>query len=165
MLSASIIAKLDELAQRHEELALLLAAPEAAQDRARYANLMKEFADLAPITDAYGGFKRREAELESARALLDDADPELRALAREPMPTPCRPNSSAPSANWPAVWCRQTPTTPATPSLRSAPAPAATKRRSSPAICSECTPVTRIAAGGNWSASPSARASAAATRK
>ena len=82
MLSASIIAKLDELAQRHEELALLLAAPEAAQDRARYANLMKEFADLAPITDAYGEFKRREAELESAQALLDDADPELRALAR-----------------------------------------------------------------------------------
>ncbi len=82
MLSASIIAKLDDVARRHEELALLLAEPEAAADRTRYALLMKEFAELAPITAAHGDLKRREAELHSAQALLDDDDPELRELAR-----------------------------------------------------------------------------------
>ena len=83
MLSASIIERLDALARRHEELALLLASPEAAGDRGRYAALMKEFAGSTPITAAYDDLKRHEAELESALALVDDDDSELRRLARD----------------------------------------------------------------------------------
>ena len=82
MLSASILAKLDQLAQRQRELSDLLAAPEATAERTRYAALMKEFSELAPVLDAWAAVTRQRAELASAQALLDDDDAELRELAR-----------------------------------------------------------------------------------
>ena len=82
MLPASVLGKLDDLAQRHEELSMLLADPEVVSDRTRYASLMKEFSELVPVTGAYADFRRRMAELAAAEELLDDDDPEMRVLAR-----------------------------------------------------------------------------------
>ena len=82
MLPASVLGKLDDLAQRHAELSMLLADPEVVSDRARYAALMKEFSELVPVVGAHADFKRTLADLASAEELLDDDDPELRALAR-----------------------------------------------------------------------------------
>ena len=82
MLPASVLGKLDDLAQRHEELSMLLSDPEVVADRTRYANLMKEFSELVPVMSAYADLKRKTADLAAAEELLDDDDAELRAIAR-----------------------------------------------------------------------------------
>ena len=82
MLPASVLGKLDDLTQRHEELAMLVADPEVVSDRTRYAHLMKEFSELVPVMGAFAEFKRTAADLRAAEELLDDADQELRDLAR-----------------------------------------------------------------------------------
>ena len=84
-LSSSITAKLDDLADRHEELAALLADAEVVADRERYTALSREYAGLEPLIGAYREFQRKTGELEEARSLESDDDPEIRELAREDM--------------------------------------------------------------------------------
>ena len=82
MLPASVLGKLDDLGQRHEELSMLVADPEVVADRTRYASLMKEFSELVPVMHAYADLKRKTADLAAAEELLGDDDAELRAIAR-----------------------------------------------------------------------------------
>ena len=84
-LSSSITAKLDDLADRHEELAALLADAEVVADRERYTALSREYAELEPLIGAYREFQRKTGELEEARSLESDDDPDIRELAREDM--------------------------------------------------------------------------------
>ena len=49
-MSPSIRRKLDALAERHEEVGLLLAAPEVAADNKRFRELSREYAQLEPLT-------------------------------------------------------------------------------------------------------------------
>jgi len=80
-MSPSIRRKLDALAERHEEVGLLLAAPEVAADNKRFRELSREYAQLEPLTRALREFDGATAELEAARALL--ADPDMRDMAQE----------------------------------------------------------------------------------
>ncbi len=48
-MNPSIRRKLDELAERHQEVALLLAQPEVVDDNARFRDLSREFAQLEPL--------------------------------------------------------------------------------------------------------------------
>ncbi|MBX3727442.1 MAG: peptide chain release factor 1 [Xanthomonadales bacterium] len=73
--------RLERLAQRHEEVGLLLAQPEVAGDGQRFAELSREYARLQPVTDALAAHRRNSVELEAARGMLGDAD--LREMARE----------------------------------------------------------------------------------
>ena len=80
-MSPSIRRKLDALAERHEEVGLLLAAPEVAADNKRFRELSREYAQLEPLTRALREYDGANAELEAARALL--ADPDMRDMAEE----------------------------------------------------------------------------------
>jgi peptide chain release factor 1 len=80
-MSPSIRRKLDALAERHEEVGLLLAAPEVAADNKRFRELSREYAQLEPLTRALREFDTASAELDAARALL--ADPDMRDMAQE----------------------------------------------------------------------------------
>ena len=82
-LSSSITTKLDDLADRHEELAALLADAEVVADRERYTALSREYAELEPLIGAYRVFQRKTGELEEARSLESDDDPVIRELAQE----------------------------------------------------------------------------------
>ncbi|MBS0556653.1 MAG: peptide chain release factor 1 [Proteobacteria bacterium] len=75
----SIRRRLDTLAERHQEVALLLAQPEVIGDNARFRDLSREFAQLQPLADTLARFDATEKSLESARAML--GDPDLRELA------------------------------------------------------------------------------------
>ena len=83
MLSTSIVAKLTALADRHEELAALLADPTVVADRERFAALSKEYAELEPVIAAYGSYRKTSADLDEALHLAEDEDEELRELARQ----------------------------------------------------------------------------------
>ena len=82
-LSSSITAKLDALAERHEELSALLAEAEVMANRERYAALSREYAELEPVVGAYREHQRKTGELDEARSLESDDDPAIRELARE----------------------------------------------------------------------------------
>ncbi len=82
-LSPSMQAKLAGLADRFEEVAALLSDPDVVADRNRYTALSKEHAELDPVMQSYTRLRRQLDELEDARSLADDDDPEMRELAQE----------------------------------------------------------------------------------
>jgi peptide chain release factor 1 len=73
------VAVFDERAAQLEER---LADPGMAKDRKAFAELGKELAALRPIVEAGGAYRRTLAEIEDARAVLEDPDPEMHELAR-----------------------------------------------------------------------------------
>jgi peptide chain release factor 1 len=82
-LSPSIAAKLDDLQGRHEEIAMLLSDPAVLGDRSRFADLSREYAELEPVVNGLRSYRALEGALREAESLENDADAELRALARE----------------------------------------------------------------------------------
>jgi peptide chain release factor 1 len=77
---------LQQLVERHEELARLLALPDAAADATRFRELSREYARLEPLCAAQAELARLEAEQSALGALSTDSDPELRALAADELP-------------------------------------------------------------------------------
>jgi peptide chain release factor 1 len=80
-MTPSVRRKLEALAERHQELTLLLAEPAVHNDQGRYRDLSKEFAELSPLSAALAEYDASGRALEAARALGNDRDPELRELA------------------------------------------------------------------------------------
>jgi peptide chain release factor 1 len=73
--------RLEQLLERHHEVGLLLAEPEAANNPARFRELSREYAQTQELAEVFAESQKAEAELAHARAML--ADPDLRELARE----------------------------------------------------------------------------------
>ena len=80
-MSPNIRRKLEALAERHEELGLMLADPAAANDNKRFRELSQEYAQLEPVTRALADFDSARRDLAAAEALR--SDPEMRDLAEE----------------------------------------------------------------------------------
>jgi peptide chain release factor 1 len=79
-----VIDKLEALAERHRELEKLVADPDLLKDPARYRDTMREHSRLSETMDLYGEYRRILSDLEGALAIShDEADPELRAMARD----------------------------------------------------------------------------------
>ena len=83
-MSPSIRRKLEQLAERHQEVAALLADAGTVADAARFRALSKEYAQLEPVVQALARFDANAAALDSARAMLRDA--EMKELAQEEIP-------------------------------------------------------------------------------
>ena len=75
--------RLSELVARHDELTGLMARPEIATDPNLLARYGRELARLDPIVAALRDEAATDEALASARALLDDPDADVRALARD----------------------------------------------------------------------------------
>jgi peptide chain release factor 1 len=77
----SIRRKLEQLAERHQELEHMLASSEVLSDPKRLRDVSREHAQLAPLTAALRAYDENGSALESARAMLED--PELKNLATD----------------------------------------------------------------------------------
>ncbi|HBY60959.1 MAG TPA: peptide chain release factor 1 [Solibacterales bacterium] len=75
--------KLDEIEARFEELTRQMADPEVINDAAQYRKITKTQSELSEIVDKYREWKRVEGNLEQSRQMLEEADPDLRAMAEE----------------------------------------------------------------------------------
>jgi peptide chain release factor 1 len=75
-------ARLRQALERAEEVERLLADPVVARDSAQLQSLGREHARLAPVVRLADRVKRLQGELDQARELAGEADPELVALAR-----------------------------------------------------------------------------------
>jgi peptide chain release factor 1 len=80
-MTPSIRRKLESLAERHEEIGLLLAQPDVLADNNRFRELSREYAQLEPVTNSLREHDQAERELGETRAMLDD--PELRDMAQD----------------------------------------------------------------------------------
>ncbi len=80
-MTPSIRRKLEQLAERHQELEHLLASADVAADAKRLRELSREHAQLAPLTATLASHDEAVRALEAARAML--ADPEMAELAVE----------------------------------------------------------------------------------
>ncbi len=75
-------ARLRQALQRAEEVGLALANPAVTRDPAQLQSLGREHTRLAPVVRLAERLARLERDLEQARELATEADPELVALAR-----------------------------------------------------------------------------------
>jgi peptide chain release factor 1 len=80
-MTPSIRRKLESLAERHEEIGLLLAQPDVLADNNRFRELSREYAQLEPVVASLRERDQAERELGDTRAMLDD--PELRDMAQD----------------------------------------------------------------------------------
>jgi len=78
-MTPTIRRKLEALAERHEEIGLLLSQPEVLADNTRFRELSQEYAQLEPVAASLREHELAERELAETRAMLDD--PELREMA------------------------------------------------------------------------------------
>jgi len=82
-MKASILAKLDNLDDRYQEVAALLSDSETIADQNRFRDLSKEYAELEPVVKAYVDYRDVINNLQEAKLLLKDSDPDMRAMAQD----------------------------------------------------------------------------------
>ncbi len=80
-MTPSIRRKLEQLSERHQEVAMLLAQPDALSDQNRFRTLSKEYAQLEPVSAALANYNTLTQSLDAAQLMLKD--PEMRDLAVE----------------------------------------------------------------------------------
>jgi peptide chain release factor 1 len=73
--------RIREIERRHEELSHLLADPAVMADSKRLRDLSREHSHLSEIVETAARLRRARRELEDARALLEESDAEMRAMA------------------------------------------------------------------------------------
>ena len=77
------VGKLDQIEVRFEELTQQLADPAVINDGEQYRKAAKAHSELSEIVSKYREWKEASSQLEQARAMILDADPEMRQMAQE----------------------------------------------------------------------------------
>jgi len=75
--------KLEQLEKRFDELNAQMADPAVIADAAEYRKVTKAHSELSEIVGKYREWKRVEDALSQARPMLEDRDPDLKAMAQE----------------------------------------------------------------------------------
>jgi peptide chain release factor 1 len=75
--------KLEAVEKRFVDLDHLLADPEIIAKRGEFQKLSKERADIVELVEAFREYKIVIADLDANKPLLEEKDPEMRAMARE----------------------------------------------------------------------------------
>lgn len=79
----SIIEKLNNLLERHQELEGLMSEPDVIADQNQFRELSREYAQLEPVIKCFREFNSVRDNLTSAEEMLQEADAELREMANE----------------------------------------------------------------------------------
>ncbi len=82
----SLLAKLEHMAERREEVARELGDARVIADTDRFRRLSQEYAQLGPLSDTFGAHREATQALADLEAMRSDADPEMRALAEVEWP-------------------------------------------------------------------------------
>ncbi|MGD8594265.1 MAG: peptide chain release factor 1 [Gammaproteobacteria bacterium] len=79
----SMLSKLQTLADRLEEINALLADPGIISDQNRFRELSREHAQIEPVVHCFVRFQETQENIEEAKGMLKDSDPEMRALGED----------------------------------------------------------------------------------
>ncbi len=82
-MKASILAKLDSLSERYEEVGALMSDPDIIGDQNKFRELSKEYAELEPVVKCYLSFQEVVGNIDEAKSLAKDSDPDMRAMAQD----------------------------------------------------------------------------------
>ncbi|MET0009742.1 MAG: peptide chain release factor 1 [Candidatus Thiodiazotropha sp. 6PLUC9] len=77
----SLRGKLDQIAERFEEITALMADPEIQSNQNQFRDLGREYAQLEPVVVTFREYVAAEEDVEAAREML--SDPEMASLAKE----------------------------------------------------------------------------------
>jgi len=80
---ASILSKLQSLAERHQELEALLADAGVIANQEQFRTLSREYAQLTPVITGYHDYLHTLEDIVASEDMLQDEDPEVRSLAQE----------------------------------------------------------------------------------
>ncbi|SIO13603.1 peptide chain release factor 1 [Halodesulfovibrio marinisediminis] len=78
-----MLAKLEHLERKFEDLEQQLSSPEVFGDQERYRKLTKAHSDLKEVVDAFRKYRSMQEALEENKELMNDGDPELAEMAKE----------------------------------------------------------------------------------
>ncbi len=81
--SESLLDKLDGLEARFQEVSLLITDPSVIADMKRFVKLNREYRDLELVVAARKEYIQLQNNIEEARELLSENDPEMRQMARD----------------------------------------------------------------------------------
>ncbi len=79
----SILGKLENLKDRFGEVEALLSDAEIISNQDKFRALSKEYAELEAVVKPFNRFLQVNADLQQARDMQKDSDPEMRAMAEE----------------------------------------------------------------------------------
>nr|WP_274520804.1 MULTISPECIES: peptide chain release factor 1 [Ectothiorhodospira] len=76
---------MEDIAERFEELGGLLSDPEVIGNQDRFRQYSVEYSQLEPVVAAWNEYAQARDDLEAAREMARDPDPDLRAMAEDEM--------------------------------------------------------------------------------
>jgi peptide chain release factor 1 len=76
-----LLDRIQHVADRFDEITALMADPEVTSDFSRVHELTQERNSIEGLAEAYRRYRNVENQIEESRVLLEDGDPDLRALA------------------------------------------------------------------------------------
>jgi peptide chain release factor 1 len=79
----SLIAKIDNLLDRFDELSGLLSDQEVISDQDLFRSYSKEYSELEPLVLCFKDYEQNKSDLQEAQLLQKDSDPEIREMANE----------------------------------------------------------------------------------
>ncbi|PTY37001.1 peptide chain release factor 1 [Saccharospirillum sp. MSK14-1] len=79
----SIRHKLADLTERYQELARLMAEPDVIGDQNRFRAYSQEYAELEEVVSCFEDYQGSESDLDDARLMLNDSDPDMRELGKD----------------------------------------------------------------------------------
>lgn len=79
----SIKIKLETLIERYEEIGHLLSDGEIIADQNKFRSLSKEYAELEPVAKAFSAYQQVLSDIEEAKVLLEDDDPDMQEMGKE----------------------------------------------------------------------------------
>ncbi len=85
-MKSSLIAKLEQMVERREEVARELGDPVVIGDADRFRRLSQEYAQLGPVVESYAAWREVGSSLEGLEQMRTDPDPELRGMAEDELP-------------------------------------------------------------------------------
>jgi len=82
-MKASIVAKLEVLVERYEEVQALLGDPDTINDQTKYRELTKEYSQLEEVVLCFKAFQSAQDDLAAAELMLEDDDEDMREMAQD----------------------------------------------------------------------------------
>ncbi|MBT8148612.1 MAG: peptide chain release factor 1 [Pseudomonadales bacterium] len=79
----TLVAKLDVIAERYEEISALLGDAEVIADQNKFRALSQEYAELEAVVACYREYAAAREQQQEAESLMQDEDPEMREMAAE----------------------------------------------------------------------------------
>ena len=79
----SVLNKLENLVERHEEVSALLGDAGVIGNQEQFRDLSREYSELEDVVKCYGRYRQLQEDMTAAREMLEESDAEMREMAQE----------------------------------------------------------------------------------